>query len=297
MGILIDSRTRVLIQGITGREGRRSAALMAEYGTRIIAGVTPGKAGESVGGIPVFDSVEEALQKAGHADASVIFAPGVSVREAACEALEAGIQLIVIVPDRVPIHDFLYVMAFAKERGAKLLGPNCIGICTAGEALIGMIGGSAETARSLFAPGTVGIVSRSGGLASSAAHYISKAGLGVTSVVHVGGDSIVGLRMSDILVMFDRDPATKAICLLGEIGSSQEEAAARTIVNGSGKKPVVAFLCGASAQPGVRYSHAAAIVNGGRGSYESKVSNLVAAGVHVVDSLSHLATAVREVLK
>jgi len=223
MAIFVNEKTRVLIQGITGREGIVRAQLMKDYGTNVLAGVTPGRGGQEVYGIPVFDAVEEAREKVGVIDASVIFVPAALVKNAALEALAAGVKLLVIVPDRVPIYDVLEIAAAAEHAGARFVGPNTLGLLSPGKAVLGMIGGRAQRAKEWFLPGPVGVSSRSGGMTSAIAYFLSRAGLGLSTIVHVGGDSIVGSSHPEVMELFERDPGTKAVAMFGEIGTTQEE--------------------------------------------------------------------------
>jgi succinyl-CoA synthetase alpha subunit len=205
MSILIDKTKTVLVQGITGREGRARARLMKEYGTQVVAGVTPGKGGQNVDGVPVFDTVLEAVENIGSIDVSVLFIPAPMVKNAALESIAAGIKLLLIVPDRVPIYDVLEIAHAAIETGARFVGPNTLGILSPGKATIGMIGGRAASARSWFFPGPVGIISRSGGITSSMAYYLAQEGIGATTLVHVGGDVVVGTPIPDVVKLFEDD--------------------------------------------------------------------------------------------
>ena len=222
MSILIDQTKRVLVQGITGREGIARTKLMAGYGTKVVAGVTPGRGGQTVEGIPVFDTVVEAWENVGPIDVSVLFIPAPLVKNAALEAIDAGVKLLVIVPDRVPIYDVLAVARRAKEAGAKFVGPNTLGVLSPDKAVLGMMGGRAASARSWFLPGPVGISSRSGGITSSMAYYLAREGIGATTLVHVGGDPVVGLPHPDVMRLFEQDPDTKAVVMFGEIGTRSE---------------------------------------------------------------------------
>jgi succinyl-CoA synthetase alpha subunit len=296
MAILIDENTRVLVQGITGREGMTRTRLMKGYGTKVVAGVTPGKGGMEVEGIPVFDSVKEAWDAVGPIDASVVFVPAPLVKEAALEAIEAGVKLLVLIPDRVPIHDVLEIYEEARERGARFIGPNTLGMLSPGKALLGMIGGRPETAREWFKEGEVGVASRSGGITSAISYYITKAGFGESTVIHVGGDAVVGTPLPDVVKLFEKDPQTKAVVIFGEIGTTQEERVADLIRKGEFTKPLIAFIGGKAAKEGTRFSHAGAIVEGSRGSYESKVEALKEAGAIVVDEITKIPEALREVL-
>lgn len=288
MAILIDSAKRVLVQGITGREGRARARLMREYGTEVVAGVTPGKGGQEVDGVPVFDTVQEAVETAGQFDVSVLFIPAPLVKNAALEAIASGVKLLVIVPDRVPIYDVLEIARAAEEGDARFIGPNTLGVLSPGKAVVGMIGGRAASARSWFFPGPVGITSRSGGITSSMAYYLAREGIGATTLVHVGGDVVVGTPHPEVLKLFERDPETKAIVMFGEIGGSQEEQVADLIEEGELTKPVIAFIGGKAAKSGTRFSHAGAIIEGNRGTFEGKVKRLTEVGASVVDAFGDL---------
>ncbi len=297
MAILIDQAQRVLVQGITGREGRARTQLMKEYGTQVVAGVTPGKGGQGVDGIPVFDTVREAMEQAGPVEVSVLFIPAPLVREAALEAIEAGVGLLVIVPDRVPIYDVLEIVQAAKQYGARFVGPNTLGVLSPGKAVLGMIGGKASSARSWFFPGPVGIISRSGGITSSMAYYLGQAGIGATTLLHVGGDPVVGTPIPDAAALFQGDPDTKAIVVFGEIGGSQEERLADLIESGAVSKPVVAYIGGKAAKSGTRFSHAGAIVEGDQGTYEGKLTRLKEVGVTIAEAFGELPQVTAEVLK
>lgn len=297
MTVLIDETKRVLVQGITGREGRARAKLMKEYGTQVVAGVTPGKGGQTVDGISVFDTVLEAVEQAGPIDISVLFIPAPLVKGAALEAIDGGIKLLVIVPDRVPIYDVLEISEAAKRKGARFVGPNTLGVLSPDKAVLGMIGGRATSARSWFFPGPVGIISRSGGITSSMAYYLAQSGIGATTLLHVGGDPVVGTPLPDATELFEGDPETKAIVMFGEIGSTQEERVADLIEAGAVTKPIVAFIGGKAAKSGTRFSHAGAIVEGNRGTYEGKVKRLREAGVRVVEAFGELPHVTATVLK
>ena len=296
MSILIDEAKRVLVQGITGREGMARTKLMLGYGTKVVAGVTPGKGGQEVEGVPVFDTVREAWEKTGPLDISVLFIPAPIVKAAALESIAAGVKLLVIVPDRVPIWDVLAISDAAKDAGASFTGPNTLGVLSPGKAVLGMIGGRATSARSWFFPGPVGVTSRSGGMTSSTAYYLAQAGIGATTLVHVGGDAVVGLPHPEVIKLFQQDPETKAIVMFGEIGGSQEERVADLIESGEVTKPVVAYIGGKAAKSGTRFSHAGAIIEGGRGTYEGKVDRLRSVGATVVESFGDLPEATKAVL-
>lgn len=296
MAIIIDESKRVLIQGITGREGQARAKLMKEFGTNVIAGCTPGKGGQEVLGVPVFNTPREAVAALGSIDISVLFVPAAGVKPAAIEAIEAGVKLVVLVPDRVPVWDAMEIAAAARHHGADFLGPNTLGCLSPGRAVLGMIGGRAESAREWFKPGHVGIVSRSGGMTSSLGYYLGRAGIGLSTLVHVGGDSVLGLRIPDVAQLFQGDPRTFAIVVFGEIGGSQEETLAELMNQGQVTKPVIAYIGGKAAKEGTRFSHAGAIIEGNRGTHKGKVEALRRAGAVVVDRFADLPRATIELL-
>ena len=297
MAILIDETKKVVVQGITGREGRARARLMKDYGTQIVAGVTPGKGGGEVDNVPVYDTVKEAWEAAGSLDASVVFVPAPLVKNAALEAIDAGVKLVVLIPDRVPIYDVLEIAAAAKANGARFIGPNSLGIISPDRGVLGMIGGRASSARAWFKTGPVGIMSRSGGITSSMAYYLGQEGIGATTLVHVGGDVVVGTPFPEVVKLFQADPDTKAIVMFGEIGGSQEERVADLILAGEVTKPIIAFIGGKAAKSGTRFSHAGAIVEGNRGTHEGKVRRLREAGATVVEAFGELPAATRDVLR
>ncbi len=300
MAILVDETKRVIVQGITGREGMARTRLMLDYGTRVIGGCTPGRGGTQVLGLPVFDTVGDASTALGAIDISVLFVPAPMVKSAAIEAFEAGVRLAVLVADRVPVWDAMEIAACARANGAEFVGPNTLGIISPGKAVVGMIGGRADSARAWFKPGRpggVGVISRSGGMASSTGYYLGQAGVRLSTIVHIGGDAVLGLRIPDVALRFEADPATDAIVVFGEIGSSQEEELADLIATGRVKKPVVAYVGGKAAKEGTRFSHAGAIIEGNRGTHAGKVAALRSAGATVVDSFGDLPSAAVEVLR
>src|ERR1051325_7087859 len=260
MAILIDEKKRVLVQGITGREGQARTRLMREYGTQVVAGVTPGKGGQAVLGVPVFNTPQDAVNALGKIDISVVFVPAAGVKEAAISAIEARIKLAVLVPDRVPVWDAMEIAAAAKANAAMFVGPNTLGVLSPGKAVVGMIGGRAESAVQWFKPG-----------------------VRISTIVHIGGDAVIGVRLPDAALMFEADPLTEAIVIFGEIGSSQEEELAQLIVDRKITKPVIAYIGGKAAREGTRFSHAGAIIEGGRGTHAGKVKALREAGATVVD--------------
>jgi succinyl-CoA synthetase alpha subunit len=296
MSILAERDLRVVIQGITGREGTARAKLMKEYGTNVVAGVTPGRKGEVIHGLPVYDTVEEAAEKEGPLDASVIFIPAPLVKEAAFEALDAGIKLLVLVPDRVPVYDVLEIVKRSEEKGARFVGPNTLGLISPGKAVLGMIGGRADSAKEWFKPGPVGVTSRSGGITSAISYYLGRSGIGQSTIIHVGGDSVVGTPHPDVVRLFEKDEATRAVVMFGEIGTSQEERVADLIERGEFTKPLIAFIGGAAAKSGTRFSHAGAIIEGGRGTHAGKVKRLKEVGAYLVDDFDDIPRITRSVL-
>ncbi|MFH1727852.1 MAG: succinate--CoA ligase subunit alpha [Pseudomonadota bacterium] len=296
MSIIIDEKKKILIQGITGREGSTRAKLMKDYGSNVVAGCTPGKGGQEVNGIPVFDTAEEAVEETGQIDISVIFVPAPLVKEAALEAFDAKIPLAVIIPDRVPIHDVLEISERAKKLGFNFIGPNTLGVLSPGKGLLGMIGGKSESAKHWFKKGKIGVVSRSGGMTSSLAYYLNQENIGQTTIVHVGGDAIIGMPIADVMLEFEKDPETEAMVMFGEIGTSQEEEVARLVKEGKISKKIIAYIGGKAAKEGTRFSHAGAIIEGNKGSYHGKVSSLKEAGVHVVENFNDIPKVTKNVL-
>ena len=271
MSILVDENTRVVIQGITGRDGTFHAKAMLEYGTKVVAGVTPGKGGQKVEGIPVFNTVAEAVRETG-ANTSCIFVPAAAGYDAILEAADAGVKLVVAVTEGIPTSDMEKAVRFLDERGVKLIGPNCPGIISPGKAKVGIMPGR------IFAPGPVGLISRSGTLTYEVVSHLTTAGLGQTTAIGMGGDPIIGLKFTDYLEMFAEDPETEAVVLIGEIGGTDEQDAARFIKERF-RKPVVAFIAGRTAPPEKRMGHAGAIISGSEGTAEEKIRAFAEAGV------------------
>ncbi|USN99149.1 MAG: CoA-binding protein [Phycisphaeraceae bacterium] len=297
MAIIIDEAKRVLVQGITGREGQARTELMLGYGTNVVAGVTPRKGGQHVLGVPVFDSVAEAMEQAGPIDISVVLVPARFVKGAAIEAIEAGVKTLLLVPDRVPVWDAMAIAEAAERAGARFIGPNTLGVLSPDRAVIGMMGGKAASAKKWFRRGNVGVISRSGGMSSSTAYYLGRAGIGISTIVHVGGDSVLGLRIPDVALLFEDDPETEAIVIFGEIGGSMEEDLAGLMRAGRVTKPIVAYIGGKAAKEGTRFSHAGAIIEGNRGTHAGKVKALSEAGATVVDGFGDLPGAAKLVLE
>ena len=273
MSILINKDTKVIVQGITGRDGAFHTSKMKDYGTNIVGGISPGKGGSDVGGIPVFNTVEEAVKATG-ADTSVIFVPAPFAGDAILEASYAGVELVICITEGVPVQDMIKVTPVLKENGTKLIGANCPGLITPGECLIGILPSM------IFTPGNIGFISRSGTLTYEVVNMLTEAGLGQTTCVGIGGDPVSGLYFRDLLEMFENDPATDAVVLIGEIGGDAEELAAQYIKDHM-KKPVVAFIAGQSAPAGKRMGHAGAIISSGSGTAEEKIKAFAAAGVPV----------------
>jgi succinyl-CoA synthetase alpha subunit len=297
MAILLKKETRALVQGITGREGSARAAFMRGVGTNVVAGVTPGRGGDEVSGIPVYNTVEEAVRAQGSFDVSVTFVPGTALKEAVFEALDAGIRWLVMPVERVPLYDILEIVAYGKQKDAMLLGPGTIGIHSPGIGTLGWLGGSVENARNRFVPGHVGVISRSGGQSGTLPWTIKVAGMGVSTVIHVGTEPVTGMSTDQILPYFQEDDETDAVVMFGEIGGTQEEEAADIVKAGKFTKPLVVYVAGAWAPAGMRFSHASSIVERGKGSAKDKINYLREAGIHVVDRPDELATTVKRLLK
>lgn len=290
MGIIINKNTRAIVQGITGTQGSFHTKLMLEYGTKIVAGTSPGKGGSQIYGIPVYDTVEEA-QKKHQADASIIFVPAPFAADAALEALENGIKTIIIITEHIPIKDAINVMTYAKQAKATIIGPNTPGIITPGESKLGIMPAH------IFKPGGIGMVSRSGTLTYEIAASLTRKNLGQSTCLGLGGDPITGLNFIDALKMFDEDAQTKAVVLVGEIGGNLEELTAEYISREKYPKPVVAFIAGRSAPPGKRMGHAGAIIMGSSGTAESKIEAFKNAGVMVAEKPSDVPELLIRILK
>ncbi len=287
MAVLVDKNTRVLVQGITGREGEFHTRQMLEYGTQVVAGVTPGKGGQEVLGVPVFDTVRQAVAATG-ADASVVFVPAPFAADAVLEAADAGVRLVVCITEGIPVQDMVKTVALVRQKGVRLIGPNCPGIITAGQCKIGIMPGN------IFTPGPVGLISRSGTLTYEIVDLLTKSGLGQSTCIGIGGDPVLGSTFADLLPLFEADAETQAIVLVGEIGGSDEEIAAEYIR--TMRKPVVGFISGRTAPPGKRMGHAGAIISGRTGTPQAKVDALRAAGVPVADALYEIPELVKQAL-
>lgn len=296
MAILIDENTSVLVQGVTGREGGARTRFMLDYGTKVVAGTSPGRQGIDVWGVPVYDNAQEAVRAHGKISASVTFVPGRQVKEAVREAVDAGIGFIVVPAERVPLHDSLEMVAYARAHGSRILGPGSLGLLSADRAALGWLGGSEELAREVFKPGPVGVMSRSGGQTSTVVWGLAQKGIGVSTAVHVGAEPVLGSTFAELLPLFEQDDATRAVVLFGEIGTVAEEEAAEVMRAGRFTKPLVAYIAGRNLPAGMRFSHASAIIERGRGTAESKIKALEAAGAHVVERPAEIAAVLREKL-
>jgi len=288
MAILVNNKTKAIVQGITGTQGSFHTKLMLEYGTKIVAGVTPGKGGQEVHGVPVYDTVKEALSEH-DANASIIFVPASFAKDAVLEGINAGLELIVVITEHIPIKDTIQMVEVAKRNNVNIVGPNTPGVITPGECKLGIMPGH------IFKRGPIGIISRSGTLTYEIASNLTKAGFGQSTCLGIGGDPIIGINFVEALEMFANDHETKAVVLIGEIGGDAEEKAAEYIRK-EFNKPVTAFIAGKTAPPGKRMGHAGAIISGRTGTAQSKVKALKDAGVHVVDRPREISEKLKEIL-
>ena len=290
MSILVNSTSRVIVHGLTGREGHFHAEQMMAYGTNVVAGVTPGKGGQEVMGVPVFNTCAEAV-KATNADVSVIFVPALAAADSACEAADAGVKLVVLITEHIPVLDMARVRAYLKARGTMLVGPNCPGIITPGQCKLGIMPAY------IFKSGPIGLISRSGTLTYEATWQLTEQGLGQSTCVGIGGDPIHGLYFTELLELFRDDSQTKAVCMIGEIGGDGEERAADYIRTTNYPKPVFGFIAGLTAPKGKRMGHAGAIISGNKGRGEDKIAAFEAAGVTVIRQLGLFGETVAKALK
>lgn len=285
MSILVDANTRLVVQGFTGKEGTFHSEQMIEYGTPIVGGVTPGKGGQTHLDRPVFNTVADAVAQAG-ANTSVIFVPPAFAADAVLEAADAGIKVIICITEGIPARDMIAVYDFVKQKGAHLVGPNCPGVISPGQAKVGIMPAM------IFSEGPIGVISRSGTLTYEAVDQLTRQGLGQTTAVGIGGDPIIGTRFIDALALFEDDPATEAVVMIGEIGGTAEEEAA-AYIQAHMRKPVFSFIAGLTAPPGRRMGHAGAIISGGKGTAEDKFAALEAAGAVVVKNPAHIGETVK----
>lgn len=288
MSILVNSNTRLIVQGFTGSEGTFHAQQMLEYGTNVVGGVTPGKGGQKHLDKPVFNTVRDAVDQEG-ANTSIIFVPPAFAGDAIIEAAQAGVELIVCITEGIPVQDMIIAKSVVDSHGSRLVGPNCPGLITPGQAKVGIMPGM------IFTPGPVGLVSRSGTLTYEAVDQLTKAGLGQSTAIGIGGDPVIGTTHTDAVKLFNEDPETEAIVLIGEIGGSAEEEAAAYIKE-QVKKPVVAFIAGSTAPPGRRMGHAGAIISGGKGTAQDKKEALLAAGITVCESPAEIGATLKDLL-
>lgn len=291
MTILVDKGTNVVVQGATGREGSTHTLSMLKYGTKVLAGVTPGKGGEKVDRVPIYETVKQAKEAHPEINTSIIFVPAQFTADAVYEALDSEIKLIVAITERVPVHDSLEFVNYAREKGVTIIGPNCPGLISPNQTKVGIMPGH------IFTRGNIGMVSRSGTLTYEIAWVLTKAGLGQSTAVGIGGDPVIGRDVLEIVEMFEKDPDTKAIVAIGEIGGDAEERLARRIRETGMKKPIVSFIAGRQAPPGKRMGHAGAIISMGSGTAASKIEALESAGIRVAELPSEIPDLVRNALK
>ena len=290
MGVLVNKDTKVIVQGITGKQAAFHTRQMLDYGTKIVGGVTPGKAGQEVEGVPVFNTVQDAVEATG-ATASVIYVPARFAADSIMEGVDAGLELVVCITEHIPVEDMVKVRRYMEGKKTRLIGPNCPGILTTDEAKLGIIPGNIQK------KGHVGLVSRSGTLTYEAAFQLMNAGIGVTTAIGIGGDPVKGTDFIDALALFKDDPETKAVLMIGEIGGNAEETAAQWIKENMPNKPVTAFIYGRQAPPGKRMGHAGAIISGGKGTAADKIKALNEVGIEVADTVAHIGDTVVKTLK
>jgi succinyl-CoA synthetase alpha subunit len=288
VSILVNNETRLLVQGITGREGTFHTTQMVEYGTNVVSGVTPGKKGQDVAGVPVFNTVREAVAET-QANTSIIYVPARFAPDAIYEAVDNGIALVICITEGVPVNDMVPVYHYVKDHGARLIGPNCPGLITPGEAKVGIMPGF------IHKPGKIGLVSRSGTLTYEVVNELSEAGMGQSTAVGIGGDPVIGTSFVDCLALFQDDPDTDAIVMIGEIGGTDEEDAA-AFIKANVTKPMAGFIAGQTAPPGKRMGHAGAIISGGAGTAAEKMAALESAGVKVAESPSQVPELLRQAM-
>ncbi len=296
MSILIDETTRVVVQGITGREGSLRSRYMKDYGTRVVAGTSPGRGGDEVEGIPVYNTVKEAVRAQGQMDMSVTFIPGPGLKMAVLEAIDSGVKYVVCPVERVPLHDIMEMIAVADKSGVAIIGPGSIGMMTPGKAVAGWLGGNVQWANKLFLPGSIGVLSRSGGESGTLPWILKEGGFGVSTAIHTGTEPVLGCSFADFLLQFEKDEQTLAVAAFGEIGGSQEEEVAEVIKAGKFNKPFVIYIAGVAAPEGQRFSHASAIIERGRGSVRGKVKALREAGAYPVETPKEIVPTLKKLL-
>jgi succinyl-CoA synthetase alpha subunit len=300
MAILINENTRMLIQGITGRFGQGVARRMIEVGSKVVVGVTPGRGGQSVWGVPVYDTIKEAIEAVGPVDAAVAVVPGPNAKSAVIEAFEAGIKTVLMRVERVPLHDALEVIAQAKLHNIRLIGPGSAGIVSPGKASFGGLGGfigSSDLPKIAFRPGRIGVISRSGGQTSTLSWAVCSAGFGISTAVHLGSEPVLGTTLAELLPLYQEDEQTDGVVYFGEIGTVMEEEATEIIEAGGYIKPLIAYIAGKGLPSGLRFSHASAIVEGGKGTAEGKIEALRKVGAHVVDRPEDIGLSLKKVFK
>jgi succinyl-CoA synthetase alpha subunit len=295
MSILVDSNTTFIIQGITGREAVNTTRECLDYGAKVVGGVTPGRKGRDVFGVPVYDTVREITQKT-QVDGSFIAVPPAFARDAAFEAIDAGIKLIVIVTERMPRSQVASLIQFAELRGTRIIGPNCLGIISPGKSKLGSIGGTAADTAKAFSPGYVGVMSRSGGMTTEISNTLTAAGLGESTAISIGGDAMIGSTYADLMPLFETDPDTKAIVIYSEPGGPMEAQLAAYMKENNSRLPVVAFMAGRfmDAMPGMRFGHAGTIVEGKSDTTAEKISRMTDAGIRVAEAISEIPELVRQ---
>jgi succinyl-CoA synthetase alpha subunit len=295
MSILVDESTTFIIQGITGREAVSMTRECLDYGAKVVGGVTPGRGGRDVHGVPVYDTVREITSKQ-NVDASVLTVPPAAIRDAAFEAIEGGIKLLVIVTERIPRLEVAQIIELANRHGARLIGPNCLGVMSPGKTRVGGMGGSAVAARKAYQPGPIGIMSRSGGMTTEIANALTSAGLGQTTAVSIGGDAIVGSTYAELMPLFEADPETKAIVIYSEPGGPMEAQLARYVKETKSRLPIVAFMAGRfmDAMPGMRFGHAGTIVEGRADTTAEKIERMRDAGISVAEEIADIPGLVKQ---
>lgn len=283
MSILIDEGDKTIVQGITGREGSARTKFMKDYGTNIIGGCTPGRGGEEVWNTPVYDTVKQIRDEEGEINVSVTFVPGPALKNAVLEAIDNDVDVVVSPVERVPLHDIVEMVAYARDSGTTIVGPGSLGVISPGKAQTGWLGGTKKLAEEVFETGKVGVISRSGGETTSLCWTLTQEGIGQSTAVHVGSEPILGMTPAELLPLFEEDDQTEAVAYFGEIGTAAEQEMAEVIEERRFTKPLVTHIVGGFAQSGLRFSHASAIVEGEKGKYENKVKALEDAGAHVVE--------------